>query len=108
MGSSIANLDNTPPPDLAIEIADTSLSDDLGQKRLLYEDLAVSEYWVVDVKRARITAFKIVPNGGSQRIEESIILPKLAIALLEEGLRRSRQTDHTSVGSWFLDALSAS
>lgn len=108
VGSSIANLDNIPPPDLAIEIADTSLSDDLGQKRLIYEDLAVAEYWVVDVKKARITAFKIVPNGGSQRIEASIVLPNLAIALLEEGLRRSRQTNHTTVGSWFLDTLSAS
>lgn len=43
-GSSIVNLDQTPPPDLAIEIADSSLNDDLGKKRLLYEDLEVSEY----------------------------------------------------------------
>lgn len=107
-GSSVVNLDYNVPPDLAIEVADTSLSDDLGQKRLLYEDLAVAEYWVVDVKKARITAFKIVPNGGSHRIEESVVLPKLAIALLEEGLRRSRQTDHTTVGAWFLGTLSAS
>lgn len=30
-GSYVANLDNNPPPDLAIEIADISLADDLGQ-----------------------------------------------------------------------------
>ena len=101
-GSSVVNLDSNPPPDLAIEVADTSLADDLGQKRLLYEDLAVAEYWVVDVKKARITAFKIVPNGGSQRISESNVLPGLAIALLEEGLRLSREIDNTSVGAWFL------
>ena len=58
--------------------------------------------WVVDVKKVRITAFKIIPNGGSQRISESNVLPGLAIALLEEGLRRSRETDNTSVASWFL------
>jgi Uma2 family endonuclease len=101
-GSSVVDLDNNSPPDLVIEIADTSLADDLGQKRLLYEDLAVNEYWVVDVKKVQITAFKIIPNGGSQRISESNVLPGLAIALLEEGLRRSRETDNTSVASWFL------
>lgn len=87
---------------MAIEIADTSLADDLGQLRLLYEDLAVSEYWVVDVKRARITAFQIIPNGGSQKISESNVLPGFAIALVEEGLRRSREMDNTSVAAWFL------
>ncbi len=30
-GSSVVNLDQVPPPDLAIEIADTSLNDDLGK-----------------------------------------------------------------------------
>lgn len=106
-GSSVVNLDNNSPPDLAIEIADTSLADDLGQKRILYEDLAVTEYWVVDVLKARITAFKIIPDGGSQRISESNVLPGLAITLLEEGLRRSREMDNTSVRAWFL-AIQAS
>jgi Uma2 family endonuclease len=101
-GSSVVNLENNQPPDLAIEVADTSLSDDLGEKRILYEDLGVAEYWVVDVKKARITAFKIIANGGSQRIRESEVLPGLAISLLEEGLRRSRQMDNTEVGVWFL------
>ncbi len=105
VGSSVANLDNIALPDLAIEIAHTSLADDLGQKRLIYEDLAISEYWVVDVKKARLTAFKIVSNGGSQRISQSIVLPGLDFALLEEGLQRSRQTDHTSVAAWFLTRI---
>ncbi|WP_009631371.1 Uma2 family endonuclease [Synechocystis sp. PCC 7509] len=101
-GSSVANLDNVALPDLVIEIANTSLADDLGQKRLIYEDLAIAEYWVVDVNKARVTAFKIVPSGGSQRISKSVVLPNLKFALLEEGLQRSRQTDHTSVAAWFL------
>lgn len=107
-GSSVVDLDSNPPPDLAIEIADTSLADDLGQKRILYEDLAVAEYWVVDVKKARITAFKIIPDGGSQRINQSSVLPELELSLLEEGLQRSRQMDNTSVGAWFLAAIQAS
>ena len=31
-------------PTLTIEVASTTLSDDLGQKRLLYERLGVQEY----------------------------------------------------------------
>lgn len=104
-GSSVANLDNVALPDLTIEIANTSLADDLGQKCLIYEDLAIAEYWVVDVKKAQITAFKIVPNGSSQRINKSVVLPGLDFALLEGGLRRSRQTDHTSVAAWFLTCI---
>jgi Uma2 family endonuclease len=106
-GSSVVDLDSNQPPDLAIEVADTSLSDDLGEKRILYEDLGVAEYWVVDVKKARITAFKIIAKGGSQRISESEVLPGLAISLLEEGLRRSRQMDNTEVGAWFLSKVQA-
>ncbi len=38
-GNKVVNLDNNQPPDLAIEIAVSSLMDDLGPKRMLYEDL---------------------------------------------------------------------
>ncbi len=44
--TSMVDLDVYPPPDLVIEIAKTSLSDDLGSKRMLYERLGVAEYWV--------------------------------------------------------------
>lgn len=92
---------------MAVEIADTTLANDLGEKRLLYEDLGVAEYWVVDVKKAKITAFKIIAKGASQRINESIVLSGLNISLLEEGLRRSRVMDNTTVGAWFLAQVQA-
>lgn len=44
LGVGIVNLDKYPAPDLVIEVSDTSLSDDLGAKRLLYEDVGVAEY----------------------------------------------------------------
>lgn len=101
-GTSIINLDQCPPPDLVIEIANTSLSDDIGQKRLLYEDLGVAEYWVVDVANIRIIAFAITSAGGSQRITESQVLPGLAISVLVEALQRSRQENQSLVGAWLL------
>lgn len=104
-GSSVVNLDSAVAPDLAIEIADSSLLDDLGTKRMLYEELGVSEYWVVDVQKAKIIAFKIIANLGSTRLTESEVLPGLKFALIEEGLRRSREMDRTEVGSWFLDEV---
>ncbi|MEG4321372.1 MULTISPECIES: Uma2 family endonuclease [unclassified Microcoleus] len=51
-GSAIACLDLTPQPDLVIEVADSTLSD-IGEKRLLYEELKVAEYWVIDVKKQK-------------------------------------------------------
>ncbi|MDR9402226.1 MAG: Uma2 family endonuclease [Halothece sp. Uz-M2-17] len=49
-GTTIINLDQFPAPNLVVEIANSSLADDLGKKRLLYEDLGVEEYWVVDAQ----------------------------------------------------------
>ncbi|MEG4628146.1 Uma2 family endonuclease [Microcoleus sp. AR_TQ3_B6] len=92
-------------PDLAIEIADSSLVDDLGTKRMIYEELGVSEYWVVDVQKAQVIAFKIIANRGSERLTESQVLSGLKVALLEEGLRRSRQTDNTEASNWFLEEV---
>jgi len=100
-GTSVVDLNSYPPPDLVIEVANTSLADDIGKKRLLYEDLGVSEYWVVDVQKVQIIAFAIA-DGGSKRINQSQILPGLEMTLLEEALRRSRQTDNTQVGAWLL------
>jgi len=101
-GTSIASLDVTPPPDLVIEVADSTLADDIGEKRLLYEELKVAEYWVVDVQKSEIIAFAIISDNGSRRIVRSEILPGLTIALLEDALRRSRTQDQSQVGAWLL------
>jgi Uma2 family endonuclease len=101
-GTSIATLDVTPPPDLVIEVADSTLADDIGEKRLLYEELKVAEYWVVDVQKSEIIAFAIIADNGSRRLVQSEVLPGLTIALLEEALRRSRTEDQAQVGAWLL------
>lgn len=101
-GTSIIDLDRYPAPDLAIEISKSTLADDLGQKRLLYEGLGVSEYWIVDVDSTSIIAFQIIPNG-SQRIDTSRVFPDLPMSLLEEALQRARQTDQSQVGRWLME-----
>ena len=100
-GTGIVDLDKYPAPDLVVEVSNSSLSDDLGKKRLLYEDLGVAEYWIVDVKNVQVIAFEIVRNG-SQRITHSQILSELEIAILTEALQRSRTSNHTEVSSWLL------
>ncbi|MFN6527963.1 Uma2 family endonuclease [Nostoc sp. ChiSLP03a] len=100
-GTGIVNLDRYPAPDLVIEIAKTSLLDDLGTKRSLYEELGIAEYWVVDVQNAEIIAYAIA-DRGSKRIQESQVLPGLIIAILEEALRRSREMSQSEVGTWLL------
>ncbi len=106
-GSSIVTLDDaTPPPDLAIEIADSSLNDDLGKKRLLYEDFNVSEYWVVDVETTEIIAFQITEKG-SRRISQSQVLAGLEIAVLREALIQCRQNNDSQVVSWLMTQFSS-
>ena len=101
-GVGVVNLDEYPAPDLVIEVSNTSLSDDLGEKRLLYEDLQIGEYWVVDVQNVRVIAFAI-EDAGSKRIKESQVLTGLKIEILTEALQRSRNSNHTEVGVWLLE-----
>ncbi len=107
IGTAIANLDLVPPPDLVIEISDSTIADDKGEKRLLYEDLHVSEYWIVDVQRVEILAFEIIANGGSRRISRSQVLSGLDLALLLEALQRTRQTDHAQAIAWLIPQFQA-
>ncbi len=100
-GTGIVNLDQYSAPNLVIEIARSSLLDDLGTKRALYEELGVNEYWVVDVKNSQLLAYSMA-NQGSQRIQVSQLLPGLEIAILEEALQRSRQTNQAEIGAWLL------
>jgi Uma2 family endonuclease len=100
-GTGIVDLDRYPAPSLVIEVAKSTLLDDMGTKRALYEELGVAEYWVVDVQNAQILAYAIA-DQGSKRIQVSLVLPGLAISVLEEALRQSWETDQSQVGSWLL------
>ncbi len=92
-------------PQLAIEVASTTLNDDLGRKRLLYERLAVQEYWVVDVEVGEVIAFAVA-EGGSKQIQDSQILPGLALATVEEALKRGQTEDDGEINRWLIQVFS--
>ena len=101
IGKSVVNLDEQATPDLVIEISNTTINDDLGAKRLLYEEMGVSEYWIVDVQNTLIYAFEII-DRGSRRIDNSLVLSNLSIATITEALNRSKETDQAQVGQWLM------
>ncbi|XWK86367.1 MAG: Uma2 family endonuclease [Phormidium sp.] len=102
--TTIVDLNVYPPPDLVIEIAKTSFSDDIGSKRMLYEQLGVKEYWVVNVVQALLIAFAIV-DGGSRQIPQSQLLQNLPFSLLEEALRRGRESGRSQLYSWLISQM---
>jgi Uma2 family endonuclease len=103
--NSAVDLNVYAPPTLVLEIASTTLSDDLGAKRLLYERLGVQEYWVVDTVLSEIIAFEML-NGGSREIRCSVVLPELEIALVVEALKLSQTTDDGEVNRLLLKRFS--
>ena len=99
------NVDELGAPQLTIEIASTTLSDDLGRKRLLYERLGVQEYWVVDVSVAEVFAFEVM-DGGSRQIRSSKVLPGLEMTIVEEALKRSQTEEDGDINRWLLQVFS--
>ncbi|HEY9809178.1 MAG TPA: Uma2 family endonuclease [Halomicronema sp.] len=103
--NSPVDLNEYNSPTLVIEIASSSLNDDLGYKRLLYERANVLEYWVVNATERKIIAFAI-SEGRSGQIEESQVLPGLSIAIVEEALQRSVNQKDSQVMRWLMQTFS--
>ena len=101
-GTRVVNLDEYPIPSLVIEVSDASLLDDLGMKRLQYEDLGIPEYWIVNVKAMQIVAFSIASDGTIRRIQESLVLQELRLEVLEQALQRSRQETQSKTTAWLM------
>ena len=104
-GTRVVDLDRYPVPDLVIEVSDTTLSDDKGNKRLQYEDLRIPEYWILDVKSASIIAFTIEKDGSSKRVEQSVAIPGFAFSLAEAALRQRKNSNYAIASNWFMKQL---
>lgn len=102
-GTRVIDLEQYPLPDLVIEVSDTSLADDLGEKRLQYEDLGIPEYWVVNVQTRQILAFATAPDGAIRRIRASQVLPGLNLEILEQALQRSREENQSATTAWLME-----
>ena len=92
-------------PELVVEIGVFSLGDDLGKKRLMYEQLGVKAYWTVDANNDSIIAFSIA-DRGSKEAEKSLVLEGLELGVVEEALKRSHNCDNTAIYRWFIEAIS--
>jgi Uma2 family endonuclease len=103
--NSPVDLDEYDPPNLVIEIGASSFNDDLGSKRLLYENAGISEYWVERANTREVFAFAI-NGGGSGRIQESRVLAGLEISLVEEALNRSQTQDDGEINRWLIQTFS--
>ena len=56
---------------LVVQISDSSLSFDLGEKLALYRANAIRESWVVDLKATQVHRF-VAPHFKSQTFSDSI------------------------------------
>lgn len=50
----------------------------------------------------QIVAFTIAPDGTTQRIQESRVLPGLRLEILELALVRSREESQSATNSWLM------
>jgi Uma2 family endonuclease len=91
-------------PSLVVEISSTTIHDDLGHKRLLYERLGIQEYWVVDVSTFEVFAFAIA-DGRSGRISQSQVLKGLDIA---KALQLSYVQDDGAITKWIFQTFAIS
>ncbi|MBD2318433.1 Uma2 family endonuclease [Phormidium tenue] len=91
-------------PTLIVEISSTTLQDDLGYKRLLYERLGILEYWVVNAQTSEVFAFTIA-DGRSGIVERSQVLEGLEITTVQEALKRSQTEDDGAIARWLLQTF---
>jgi Uma2 family endonuclease len=101
------NLEQWRVPNLVGEISDTTLTTDLDEKKYLYADLGIPEYWVIDVKGLRVFAFQLQSNGKYQECATSVALLGLPITLLNQTLERLNAETNGSAAMWFAQQIAS-
>jgi Uma2 family endonuclease len=54
--------------ELAVEVAETTLSRDMGMKRMKYAAAGIAHYWVIDGERSRVHVWGEPVNGDYAQI----------------------------------------
>lgn len=88
-------------PDLIGEVSDTTLATDLDEKKQLYAEWQVPEYWVIDIRGERVICFHLQPDGQYIEGDNSLALAGLPMSLLEQTLARVKQGNNGSAALWF-------
>lgn len=70
---------------LLVEIADTTLENDVGRKAALYAENDVAEYWVIDLKGRRLHQLWL-PRSGSYSERRELPLGRNVDAVTISGL----------------------
>ncbi|WP_434686723.1 Uma2 family endonuclease [Pseudanabaena minima] len=105
--NAIVDVNEFDLPTLVVEISATTIQDDLGYKRLLYERLGIQEYWAVNASTSEVFAFAIA-EGRSGRITESQVLKGLDISKVEEALQLSYVQDDGAITKWIFQTFAKS
>lgn len=63
--------DHPTTAELLVEIADTSLSFDTNEKRLLYARSGIRDYWVVDINGRRLLLYR-APQAGDYATQQAL------------------------------------
>ncbi|MEA5420239.1 Uma2 family endonuclease [Spirulina sp. CCNP1310] len=99
------DLDRWRVPDLVGEIADTTLSSDLDEKKHLYAALGIPEYWVIDVVGRRVFAFRLDGEQVYQEVEVSGCLEGLPMVLLQQALEQLKTQSNIATAHWFASQI---
>lgn len=99
--SRFIQLDQVRLPDLVAEVSDTTLADDLDQKKQLYAALGIPEYWVVDVNGEQVLMFRLTDAGTYEQHPVAIALEGLSAKLLGEVLGYLKQGATDEAAAYF-------
>lgn len=69
-GTPRGNAGHPTTADLVVEVADSSLHFDTNEKRLLYAEAGILEYWVVDINWRRLLVYR-APQAGDYASQQT-------------------------------------
>lgn len=99
------NLEYHHIPNLVGEVSDTTLATDLDEKKHLYAELGIPEYWVIDVRGKRVIAFILQDNDTYKEIDNSVALSGLPIRIIEQTIQKLEQESNVNAANWFAQQI---